>query len=130
MLYRRIQVTILHYEDDISGRNSVPDVLRLAFIIDIFNESKYFYPRKVFQFNNFNDVGIYTICSSYAKLSFSNKIVSILDTKKFAEVIKLLFNIYDENIIKLILSNSNSEIDLVSIDILEFAKTLHLTFKL
>ena len=37
MLYRRIQVTILHYEDDISGRNSVPDVLRLAFIIDIFN---------------------------------------------------------------------------------------------
>lgn len=75
MLYRRIQVTILHYEDDISGRNSVPDVLRLAFIIDIFNESKYFYPREVFQFNNFNDVGIYTICSSYAKLSFSNKIV-------------------------------------------------------
>lgn len=130
MLYRRIQVTILHYEDDISGRNSVPDVLRLAFIIDIFNESKYFYPREVFQFNNFNDVGIYTICSSYAKLSFSNKIVSILDTKKFAEVIKLLFNISDENIIKLILLNSNSEIDLASIDILEFPKTLHLTFKL
>lgn len=135
MVYECIKVIINNCEDKTLDRNSVLGasikIEFTEFIVDIFNEKEYFDPKQdVFQFNNFNDVGIYTICSSYAKLSFSNKIVSILDIKKFAEVIKLLFNIYDENVMKLILSNSNSEIDLVSIDILEFAKTLHLTFKL
>lgn len=135
MVYECIKVIINNCEDKTLDRNSVLGasikIEFTEFIVDIFNEKEYFDPKQdVFQFNNFNDVGIYSRSSSYVGTSLYNKIVSILDTKKFAEVIKLLFNIYDENVMKLILSNSNSEIDLVSIDILEFAKTLHLTFKL
>lgn len=135
MVYECIRVIINNCEDNISDRNSTlgaPIKIEfIEFIVDIFNEKEYFDPKQdVFQFNNFNDVCIYSRSSSYVGISLSNKIVSILDTKKFAEAIKLLFNISDENVMKLILSNSNSEIDLVSIDILEFAKTLHLTFKL
>lgn len=135
MVYECIKVIINNCEDKTLDRNSVLGtsikIEFTEFIVDIFNEKEYFDPKQdVFQFNNFNDVGIYSRSSSYVGTSLYNKIVSILDIKKFAEAIKLVFNISDENIIKLILLNSNSEIDLASIDILEFPKTLHLTFKL
>lgn len=135
MVYECIKVIINNCEDKTLDRNSVLGasikIEFTEFIVDIFNEKEYFDPKQdVFQFNTFNDVGIYSRSSSYVGTSLYNKIVSILDIKKFAEAIKLVFNISDENIIKLILLNSNSEIDLASIDILEFPKTLHLTFKL
>ncbi len=135
MVYECIKVIINNCEDKTLDRNSVLGasikIEFTEFIVDIFNEKEYFDPKQdVFQFNNFNDVGIYSRSSSYVGTSLYNKIVSILDIKKFAEAIKLVFNISDENIIKLILLNSNSEIDLASIDILEFPKNLHLTFKL
>ena len=135
MVYECIKVIINNCEDKTLDRNSVLGasikIEFTEFIVDIFNEKEYFDPKQdVFQFNNFNDVGIYSRSSSYVGTSLYNKMVAILDIKKFAEAIKLVFNISDENIIKLILLNSNSEIDLASIDILEFPKTLHLTFKL